>query len=103
MQEMVVVLSLIASFVGSPTALAQTGEPPPTETAPPPEAAPPAEPAPTPPVAPAAPVAPRAGPPTALALPAALGTWYVLGNQDAASRLRVGGLIQLDGRSYFED
>lgn len=37
------------------------------------------------------------------ALPPAPHTWYVLGNDDSASRLRVGGLIQFDGRSYFED
>jgi phosphate-selective porin OprO/OprP len=29
--------------------------------------------------------------------------WYVLGNEDSASRLRVGGLIQFDGRTYFDD
>ncbi len=29
--------------------------------------------------------------------------WYVLGNEDSASRLRVGGLIQVDGRTYFDD
>ncbi|HUB07264.1 MAG TPA: porin [Myxococcales bacterium] len=50
--------------------------------------------------APAAPAAPaQVAPDLAPAPP----SWYVLGNQDSASRLRIGGLVQFDGRSYFDD